>query len=636
VTPFDNNLRKRIVFNATQMCASISKRWTEQKVSHYFYNHREVFFRFKDKYPDIEMLFIRNLQTDFDFLAQFRQQNIQNYISPSEDICPVKSIHATKSLDSSESEIDIFEWFRLSHQCKDMDDDRRYSAYSPPQSLTPIQLEITNLRKGGATYEELHQLYPEVRTNHSLITCFNRTAFGLSWQPGQKGGTDPILCTEDAKEFIRIIVEQAEEGNILYTIQVMALANHLIEKRAEMAMEFLDELHCNKLAWNSLELKPTFAPSWLYHFCDTHGLRIKTPEAMDSDRKTKCTKRSIEKFFTNFEALLSTDSALLFNMDETQITANKQFRVVVPEDVHPIVAEVAQFQHITAAICYNAQGYRLKPFIILNNLKKFPTKLSKFQNLAYFCSSVNGWMTSNLFYIWTIHFVDDMEAYRQTLPLHLRGKPIVLILDGHTSHGSFAALRYMATHNIIVLCLPPHCTHLCQPFDVVIGNLLKNEIRKLLHKYSSKFKEKHKNEPEIVITKSQQRFLMLRSLINAWHTILTPDSAENSFEITGLFPLDFTRLAASRFWDNTRDTKVAKTSRNNLQLGNKNLTATNTLLTLFNHNKNITISGLDLIPTNDPNDFYQNLIHSKIYSETTYPEFYELINFCKAAATNTS
>jgi hypothetical protein len=52
------------------------------------------------------------------------------------------------------------------------------------------------------------------------------------------------------------------------------------------------------------------------------------------------------------------------------------------------------------------------------------------------------------------------------------GKPILLILNGHSSHETSCILQLAKLHNIIILCLPPHTTHKLQPLDVgVFGPL---------------------------------------------------------------------------------------------------------------------------------------------------------------------
>jgi len=44
----------------------------------------------------------------------------------------------------------------------------------------------------------------------------------------------------------------------------------------------------------------------------------------------------------------------------------------------------------------------------------------------------------------------------------------LLILDGHASHITTKAIKFCIASKIILLCLPPHTTHLLQPLDVDI------------------------------------------------------------------------------------------------------------------------------------------------------------------------
>ena len=46
------------------------------------------------------------------------------------------------------------------------------------------------------------------------------------------------------------------------------------------------------------------------------------------------------------------------------------------------------------------------------------------------------------------------------------GKPILLILDGHSSHETLQFINLAYENNTLVLCLPPHTTHKLQPLDV--------------------------------------------------------------------------------------------------------------------------------------------------------------------------
>ena len=81
--------------------------------------------------------------------------------------------------------------------------------------------------------------------------------------------------------------------------------------------------------------------------------------------------------------------------------------------------------------------------------------------------SSNGWTDDFIGAEWfEKSFIPQVTARNKS------GKPILLILDGHSSHETSHILHLAETHNIIILCLPPHTTHKLQPLDVgVFGPL---------------------------------------------------------------------------------------------------------------------------------------------------------------------
>jgi hypothetical protein len=63
----------------------------------------------------------------------------------------------------------------------------------------------------------------------------------------------------------------------------------------------------------------------------------------------------------------------------------------------------------------------------------------------------------------------------------LCGEYRLMIFDGHSSHISSAVIRACVANKIILLCLPPHTTHLLQPLDIglfaPLASYYKSEIR---------------------------------------------------------------------------------------------------------------------------------------------------------------
>ena len=72
----------------------------------------------------------------------------------------------------------------------------------------------------------------------------------------------------------------------------------------------------------------------------------------------------------------------------------------------------------------------------------------------------------------------DGELFHEWFQLHflqyaLAVRPLLLLLDGHSSHYRLEFILEASTQGVIVFCLPPNTTHVCQPLDVTPFNSLK-------------------------------------------------------------------------------------------------------------------------------------------------------------------
>ena len=71
----------------------------------------------------------------------------------------------------------------------------------------------------------------------------------------------------------------------------------------------------------------------------------------------------------------------------------------------------------------------------------------------------SGWMQLEIFVEWFKHFLKSTGATKEN--------PVLLILDGHSTHTMNMEVIDLARANgVVLLCLPPHCSHKMQPLDV--------------------------------------------------------------------------------------------------------------------------------------------------------------------------
>ena len=78
--------------------------------------------------------------------------------------------------------------------------------------------------------------------------------------------------------------------------------------------------------------------------------------------------------------------------------------------------------------------------------------------------SSNSWMTTSAYIDWLRNML---------LPSLPDERPILLILDGHSSHVSYEVRQLAISNGVHMLKLPPHLTNLLQPLDVGVFKSMK-------------------------------------------------------------------------------------------------------------------------------------------------------------------
>jgi len=128
----------------------------------------------------------------------------------------------------------------------------------------------------------------------------------------------------------------------------------------------------------------------------------------------------------------------------------------------------------------------------------------------------SGWMDGEIFTEWFLrHFLVYAPA----------GRPLLLLIDGHSSHFNPEFIRQAASHGVMVFCLPPNTTHVCQPLDNTCFRSLKAFWNEACDDYMG-------CHPGKVITIYQFSMLFASAFFRAF----TPRNITASFRATGVFP----------------------------------------------------------------------------------------------------
>ena len=106
------------------------------------------------------------------------------------------------------------------------------------------------------------------------------------------------------------------------------------------------------------------------------------------------------------------------------------------------------------------------------------------------------------------------------------GKRRLLLLDGHVSHFSKAFIERAIELDIVILCYPPHSTHLLQGLNVVLFACAKAEW--------TKSQDQWERETGEVVTKET----FLRVFGESYLAAFTPENNKKAFAKTGVHPFD--------------------------------------------------------------------------------------------------
>lgn len=127
--------------------------------------------------------------------------------------------------------------------------------------------------------------------------------------------------------------------------------------------------------------------------------------------------------------------------------------------------DLAQFKSsLTVMFTFCAYGNLTSPMVIFPNKRlpaEIPSKIPKNWGVGL---SDNGWMNSDIFYeyiknVLHPHFVKTGIIF-----------PVILFVDGHKSHLTYAVIEVCSNLQIVLITLYPNCTRLLQPANVPAFN----------------------------------------------------------------------------------------------------------------------------------------------------------------------
>lgn len=134
--------------------------------------------------------------------------------------------------------------------------------------------------------------------------------------------------------------------------------------------------------------------------------------------------------------------------------------------------------------------------------------------------STNGWTTDEISLRWLQKlFIPSMNSCTH-------GRYQLLVLDGHSSHLTLQFDQICAQNDLILICMPPHSSHLLQPLDIRCFAVLKRSYRSLI------------DQKMRCGTNHINKLGFLAAYPQAHMEVFKPDIIQNSFAAAGLLPFN--------------------------------------------------------------------------------------------------
>ncbi|XP_008178159.1 uncharacterized protein LOC103307706 [Acyrthosiphon pisum] len=192
------------------------------------------------------------------------------------------------------------------------------------------------------------------------------------------------------------------------------------------------------------------------------------------------TEEKMRKWFAESTELLGENMYILnypervFNMDETCFYLAPKGELILGPCGSNVYDEQTNSnkKNITTLFAANALG-NWAPLLTIYKYERIPAKIAQSAPPGWGLGKFeNSWMTSETFYeyiaiIFVPHLIDS------NIP-----RPVVVFLDGHSSHLSLRLSKFCRENGLILITLYPNSTHILQPLDVAVFGPLKSSWKK--------------------------------------------------------------------------------------------------------------------------------------------------------------
>ena len=328
-------------------------------------------------------------------------------------------------------------------------------------------------------------------------------------QIGMKPGQVPILSPDEEKALVEYVLHMSRIGYGRTKEQLQDIVQEILKKDGR-PNPFKNDRPGDK---------------WWKLFVKRHPmLSLRKPEQLQLSRARCCTPENIQHWIVEFEQFLVTHDlkdrpAQIWNADEAGFplcpSTGKVIAMRNSRCVYGVTGDSKE--QITTLCAVSAAGYVIPPMNIFAGERFKYNPMNNCVDNAYFGRSVSGWISTELFFGWIAnHFAKKVLV-----------RPVLLLVDGHSSHIDLHISKFCRDNGIYLYCLPPHSSHVLQPLDVSFFKPLKLAWSKLCDEYRF-------SNPGKVVTK----YVFAEVFREAWISAIRMSTIINGFRESGICPLN--------------------------------------------------------------------------------------------------
>ncbi|KAM7374175.1 hypothetical protein PAMP_006849 [Pampus punctatissimus] len=279
--------------------------------------------------------------------------------------------------------------------------------------------------------------------------------------PGSRSGPAQLITSADEELLVEFSLYMSKHGFPLTKQQLVSFASSIYKRQHR------------RVAFSKL------GQTWWLNFRKRQekNITIQPADSVVRGRTVCVRKEAVDQFFHLLSTIMDAHELRdkphqILNCNETGFQLGRK-RVILPKSASlGYKPAPGSRDHISVLGCFSAAGEDIPPFIIYS--KAYPGgvcyKTQGPPNALYGWSD-SGCINSDLFKKWFLkHFLVHAPKER----------PLVLIFDGHKSPVNLEVVEAARKEDIILVCLPPHCSHVLQPLDAGLFPLLKQRFASLI------------------------------------------------------------------------------------------------------------------------------------------------------------